>query len=165
MEKQKVRILVVEDREENRRAATDYFVTKSDLEVEFATNLKEAIAQIEQKVYGGAILDIEFPRDSGREPEELGIELGMQMDMTNGKYRIPHVYLTAGDHHGPIGRIFTDEFCYEHGVGAITTRSKSTSEAWQEACRQLEQPFGLQPIWEAKLRYQRATGKTVFIQK
>lgn len=160
----KTRILIVEDREENRAAANQYFQSREDLEVDFATSFSEAIEKLEQTVYAGAIVDIEFPREPGEEPQKIGLELGKKLDIINGRYRTPHLFLTAGaDHHGPTARIYLDEFCYKHGIEGERTSGKKVPETWKIAFESLEHfRGGLEEIMAAKLRFQRAQGRVTF---
>ena len=121
------KILVVDDREENRAAAKSYFGTRSDVEVDYATDYEEAISNLEKELYAGAILDVNFPRKQGCEPEKLGFELGKEL---NTKYRIPHVFLTAGqtEHHGKWGSVLLGE-----EASVRSTKDKVYPQAWQTA--------------------------------
>jgi len=158
----KLNILIVEDRQENIDAARKFFDTRQELKVDFAQTYQEAIRQLEEKVYAGAILDIHFPREPNGVEERIGIELGVQLDMAEGRYRTPHVYLTSGYHHEQqFGLIYIDEWGYACGH-SISTASKDNPISWEEAFEKLKGSVGLEAIMNAKLRHQRITRKTTF---
>ena len=96
MERKPLEILVVEDREENREAAREYFNTRDDVHVDFATSYDEGLRKLQEGLYGIGIFDLELPRTEGAEPEKLGFELAREAE----KYGMPWAVITAGiDHH------------------------------------------------------------------
>ena len=155
-------ILIVEDQEENREAAKEFFNGVDGVNADFAGNYEEALQKLEQKIYAAAILDIKFPRGENSEPEKLGPELGRDLDTFEGKYRLPHVYLTGGYyHHGEQAKIFIDLFCYEGETGSMTA-DKKKPEAWQDAYQKLTEiapPSILREIVRAKERHQKYVNK------
>ncbi len=89
-------ILIVEDREENRKAAMEYFSTISSVSIDFATTYEEGMRKIGEKVYAFGIFDMELPRTEGSKPEKLGYEL---VDKA-AEYLLPWAVITSGiDHH------------------------------------------------------------------
>ena len=161
MKGKKLEILVVEDREENRKAAQEYFSTRDDVSVDFATNYEEAIKKLDGEMYAAAILDIEFPRTKGASPKRLGLELGKELDVVKGKYRVPHVFLSGGyfHHDNPCARVFLDGVCVEKGMGG-TTVDKTFPKAWRDAYEKLlEVCPNIDEIATSKERYQKFTGK------
>ena len=76
--KEKIDILIVEDREENRRAAQKYFDMRNDVHADFATNYDEGMRKLQGGLYGVGIFDLELPRSEDREPEKLGFELAKE---------------------------------------------------------------------------------------
>jgi len=160
----KLKILIVEDKQENVDAARKFFDTKPEIEADYAQTYQGAINLLEQNLYAGAIVDINFPREPGKSEEIIGLELGEQLNIAKGRYRTPHVYLSAGfDNHRnqPLAFIYYDKWCYEN-KSAIQTKSKACPEAWAEAFERLQGSVGLDAIMAAKLRYQKVTGKTTF---
>ena len=157
------KILIVEDVEKNREAAeeavkkyfSDYF------KVDFAETYEQAIQKLEENIYVGAIVDLHFPRNSEEGPERIGLELGKELDVVNGRYRVPHVYLTGGyHHHGPQSKVFIDEVDAEKDIG-YWTRDKSDPEAWKTAFEKLLEhcPYeNMKEIVEAKERAQKYLG-------
>jgi len=135
----KLKILIVEDKEENRKAAQEYFNTRDDVYVDFATTYDEAIEKLENESYAGAILDIEFPRTMGEGSEKLGLELGRQLDVIKGKYRVPHIFLSGGyvSHNKDVAMVFLDEQCAKKHLGTITPE-KTEPYAWKTAYETLE---------------------------
>ena len=94
--KKQLEILIVEDREENRRAAQEYFDTRDDTRVDFATSYDEGLQKLQEGLYGIGIFDLELPKSEGAEPEKLGFELAREAT----KYAMPWAVITAGiDHH------------------------------------------------------------------
>lgn len=152
----KIEVLIVEDREENRKAAKEYFDTRDDVNVDFATNYNEAIEKLEKNLYAAVILDIEFPKEEGYEPTKLGLELGKELF---GKFKIPYLYLTGGYFHNePKARIFLDNEDVECEVGK-TVRDKQYADAWKNAFEILDQ-VPLEMIMMAKKRFQKTFGRT-----
>jgi hypothetical protein len=127
---QKLEILIVEDREENRNAARQAFSKMEGLSVDFASNYEDAIKQISLKPYGAAIIDLMFPRKSGETEQKLGDKLIVEAK----RVCLPAVILTGGYFHGekPLSRIFFDEEDLIYGSGRVT-EDKTNPGAWLEA--------------------------------
>ena len=156
-------ILVVEDHEENRKAADAAF-KELGVKVDYAVNYNEAIEMLENKIYAAAIVDLNFPRKAGAEPEKIGIELGKELDVLKGKYRVPHVFLSGGYFHGntPQSRIFIDEFIMAKKDHGESTSDKSNPQAWTEAYERILKfcpEDSLKEIVAAKERCLKYTGK------
>lgn len=153
-------ILVVEDQEENVKAAQEAFAGIEGVNVDYAANYDEAIEKLESKVYAATIVDLNFPRKAGAEPEKIGLELGKELDVLKGKYRVPHVILTGGwFEHGKrdISEIMVDGNTLEKQGPA-----KYEPEAWNEAYEQILEicpENTLRETVEAKERYQRFVGR------
>jgi CheY-like chemotaxis protein len=96
----KIQVLVVDDREENRNAAAEYFKTREDVNVDFAKTYEQAIKMLNEKVYYFGLFDLELPRKEGDAPEKLGFYLADEADKT----LIPWAILTAG-----LGHALTEE--------------------------------------------------------
>jgi len=72
-----VKILVVEDNEEFRAGAEQYFATRDDVEVVYAKDYKEAKAVLDTQAdtLDGAIVDFFFPMETGSGDTSLGRSL------------------------------------------------------------------------------------------
>ncbi len=130
MAKKRIEILVVEDREENKRAAQEYFNTREEVHADFATSYDEAMQKLESKAYHGAIL--------GAKTEKLGTELGKQLE----KSFTPYVFLSGGyfHHDRPMAKVFLDEFCARKNIGK-TVEDKTKSNAWKSAYEALMETY------------------------
>jgi len=97
MENEKpLEILVVDDRTENRMVAQEYFNTRTDVKVDFATSYSEGLQKLREGLYAIGIFDLELPRMEGSEPEKLGFELAREAE----RYMMPWAVITTGiDHH------------------------------------------------------------------
>ena len=176
-------ILVVEDREENRKAALDYFSTISDVIVDFATNYNDGLQKLQNRIYAAAIFDLELPRREGKwnyshlqfntttgkfdlelpvrkeeaQPEKLGFNLADEAT----KYAVPWAVITSGRGH----HLTEDAFvCYEwekdRVLHEITEIPKTDSRAWKKVYETLiENNPNVAEEYEAKLRYKKRTGK------
>lgn len=92
----KIQVLVVDDREENRNAAAEYFKTREDVEVDFAESYTQAMEMLNKKVYYYGLFDLELPKKEGDEPEKLGFDLAEKAD----DLMMPWAIITAGRGHG-----------------------------------------------------------------
>lgn len=92
----KIQVLVVDDREENRNAAAEYFKTREDVNVDFAETYEQAIKMLNEKVYYYGLFDLELPRKEREEPEKLGFDLAEKAD----NFMTPWAIITAGMGHG-----------------------------------------------------------------
>ncbi|MDD5433148.1 MAG: response regulator [Candidatus Pacebacteria bacterium] len=150
---EKIRILVVDDKEENRKAASEFF-SSQNMEVDFATSLEEADEKLDNHVelYHGAIIDLELPVPGGI-VEKVGFFLAKKAQ----NYGLPSVVLTAGDHHGPISRIFDeDEIPFEIGP------AKNTPAAYKLAFEVLLKLCPMESmieIFESRKRYKERVKK------
>ncbi|MEM7819348.1 MAG: response regulator [Candidatus Aenigmatarchaeota archaeon] len=70
----KMKILLVEDQEENRRAAQQYFTQKDHVHVEYAIDYNQAVEKLNKELYDGIITDIFMPQETGTNERRLGIE-------------------------------------------------------------------------------------------
>lgn len=59
-----IQVLVVDDREENRNAAIEYFKTRESAEVEFAETCEEAIKMMDRKFYYYGIFNLKTSEES-----------------------------------------------------------------------------------------------------
>jgi len=90
----KLEILIVEDREENRNAAKA--ALKDKINIDFATNYEDGLKKLQTKVYAFGIFDVELPRKDEMKTEKLGFELENEAY----KYGLDYALITAGiDHH------------------------------------------------------------------
>lgn len=154
-------ILVVEDNEKNRKAAEEYFNSRDDVNVNFVASYKAGLEKLQQEKYDFAILDLEFPREEGAKPEKLGLELGRELDVVRGKYRVPHVFLTGAFRHGTkiLSQLFIDEFYVERNDGKIV-HGKNGQKAWEDAYEKLVEICpNIAKIQAAKERVLKFTGK------
>ena len=89
-------VLVVDDREENRQAAKQYFSTRPEVKLDFATTYAEGLQKIRGGAYNVCIFDLELPRTEGAEPERLGLELAREATRYS---LLPWAVMTAGIFH------------------------------------------------------------------
>jgi CheY-like chemotaxis protein len=157
MAKKKLEILVVEDRAENVAAARQYFSTRPELSFDVAGNYADALKMANKKVYAGAILDLNFPKQEGRQPENLGLELGKALD----KQGLAWVVLTAIDHCGvACSRIlFDQEGCVLVGKAPAKTDPKAWALAYDNLLRLFPYPENMEEIVTARKSYFRIVGK------
>lgn len=80
-EGRKKRVLVVEDDEQNVRAAKIFFQSGNieNVEVEFARDFKEATNKLDSEEYDVVISDFLFPEKVGSKEKELGIRLTYEL--------------------------------------------------------------------------------------
>lgn len=152
--KSKLEILIIDDLEENRNAAR--IGLRDIAEITFATNYAEAMKKLEEKSYAAAIVDLNFPRNEGEGPQKIGFELEQYLETINGKYRIPHIYLTNFMHgEKSQSMIYLDE---KTNWGSTST-DKSTPGAWTSAFEKLTKLYdNLEEIFESKQRWKEAIG-------
>jgi len=157
MEEKTLEILVVEDREENRIGAQQYFSKIAGTRVDFATNYNEGLQKLEEGLYAVGIFDLELPRTEGDTPEELGFMLGQEAQ----RLAIPYSILTGGKNHGVSATI-----TYPMGVErlSIVTRQnvdKTNPEAWKVAYESILEAYpDVTAILAARERYKRFLGKS-----
>ena len=132
-------VLVVEDREENRRAAAEFF-TSINVPVVFATCFQQAKNLMESKtIFRACIFDIEIPENDGDEPTVHGKEL---TDLTNTTYNSIYMFASGG-----IGIAHGNEQVYLGTFWRTCTSGKSSDwlndtnktmvEAWKEIWQKL----------------------------
>ncbi len=155
----KARMLIVEDREENRQAAQKFFDTKADIDIDFARTYHEAIEKMYGHVYAAAIIDLEIPREEGGEPDkEFGLDLSDRMDSLD-RYRIPKVILTGGykRHDQPVSKVFLDRSGYEAGAGT-DAGAKGSPESWKRAYEVLLEICPESVMWQMGSAKERVLG-------
>ena len=149
-----MKVLIVEDRNENALAALEFFENKG-MKVKIKDNAQDAIKALRKEIFLAAILDVEIPLSKGRKPEKLGPEVGWIAKETE----TPHVYLTGGYfHHGPRAKVFLDELCLKEDEGDMVP-DKSTSGAWAKAWEILQSTRDLEKIYEARVRFKERADK------
>jgi len=136
MENKKLEILVVEDREENRQAAKEFFDQLGKFSVDYATNLEEAKELLKKKDYFLGIFDLDMPvKDGGNIVEKAGLELGL---ITREKENMFYVYYSGGFFHGtPRTRVYLSEESVSTGQQNFDTYSKESSRGWEELYEKL----------------------------
>ncbi len=88
------RVLLVDDAEENRNAALEYFRTREDVVIDFARNYLEAVYMMEKNFYDFALIDLEIPFREGENPgsRKLGLDLAKEAE----SYRLEWAIVTSG---------------------------------------------------------------------
>ncbi len=156
MEDKTLEILVVEDREENRRGAQEYFDTITNVRVDFATNYNDGLQKLQEGSYAVGIFDLELPRTEGDEPEKLGFELGYEAQ----RLAIPYCIITGGRNHGiPATAIYpmgNEKLC------KITRQNvdKTYPEAWKNAYESILEACPVDALLAARERYKKYLGKS-----
>jgi hypothetical protein len=91
------KILVVDDREENRAAAKSYFDTRSDVEVDYAADYESALQKLQDELYAFGIFDLEIPKNKGSDcTRHYGFKLAEEAETQHMSWAI----VTLGiDHH------------------------------------------------------------------
>lgn len=153
----RIKVLVIDDREENRVAADEFF-TSQNIAVEFATNFEEGKGKLDNHIerYHGAIIDLELPIAG------VLMEIGFSLARLAENYGLPCIVLTAGidSHHhggGTISKIY-DEDAIELDRGP----TKEDPYAWERAWRQLLKLWpidSMQEIFVSRKRYKENTGQ------
>lgn len=143
-----LRILVVEDKINNVIAA---LIGLKELgEVKVASNLEDGIKLLDEFEPQIAIIDKNFPRKQGGEPEDIGLELVTELEKRN----VLHVILTAGDHHGEpsVNIIFAD-----NAKPLPRGLLKDHPDAWTQTFNKLkESTLGFEEILSAKERFKKS---------
>jgi len=154
-------VLVVDDKEENIKAAGEYFSRRDDVKVDFAMNYNEALRKLEENVYAIAIFDLELPRNHGEKTEKLGFELAREAT----KYAIPWAVITSGIGHHNKGIIAFVSYSWE-GIRDVNERltevgfPKTDPRSWQEVYETLiEDTPTIIETFEAKKRYKNNVGR------
>jgi hypothetical protein len=161
--KEKLEILVVEDMEENRQAAKEFFDQLGKFSVDYATNLEEAKELLKKKDYILGIFDLDMPvEDGGDIVEKAGLELGSIAREKN----MFHVYYSGGFFHGtPRTRVYLSEECVSKNQD-FDTYSKESSRGWEELYEKLvaigkevETPGSREALKRSLERYIKEVGK------
>lgn len=133
--KKPLRILIVDDREENLDAAKEYFDTVENIAVDFASNYEEAMQKLNNEKYDLAMFDLQLPRtkNSG-DTEKLGFKLAEEAE----RYTIPWAVITMGIDHHQCRSAFVNYF-YEPNreVHEITETPKTDPRAWERVFNSL----------------------------
>jgi response regulator RpfG family c-di-GMP phosphodiesterase len=177
----KLEILIVEDREENRNAAKQ--ALENQVDIDFATNYEDGLKKMQTKVYAFGIFDLELPRKDGMQTEKLGFELETEAK----KYVLDYALITAGIDHHDCKAAFV-RYCFDYKSGRIdgevmedkedphkvyeghelraknfqelTEIPKTNPEAWETVYEKLlEVNPNVKNLVESKKRYFDATGK------
>lgn len=69
-----MKILVVEDKDSFRSAAEQYFIQRTDVQVDYAKDYDEAMESLLKGEYDGALVDCFFPKKRGSNDISLGME-------------------------------------------------------------------------------------------
>ncbi len=120
------RMLIVEDREENIKAALEYF-NRVDQPVDIAETYSAGEELLRSKEYDFAIFDLELPKKEGDQPGKLGFGLA---DIANELY-LPWAVITSGtDHHQCTAAFVTYFWKEDRTFREITETPKNVSESW-----------------------------------
>jgi CheY-like chemotaxis protein len=137
-------LLIIEDASENIHAAQQYFSSRSDVKVTYVTNAEDAINKLDAETYHAAIVDINFPKKEGEKPACLGFDLAKQLNIIDGKYRLPAILFSGGlggDHAGHGNTKYSIyQSCYCGMVEPLRhdmdlwryTRDKDSLDAWSD---------------------------------
>ena len=157
-----IKILVVEDTEECRKAAQKYFSTLENVHVDFATTLEEALQKLQKEKYDIGIFDRNFPKSQGGTPLEFGFELGKKVEE---KHNMVWAVITAGiDHHNCIAAFVHYFWDKEGKLHEITETPKTNPKAWQKVYETLLNPYKDKPIyWAAKRIYSKVPSKVMLM--
>lgn len=165
--KDRINILVVEDRKKNLEAAKKYFDSRDDVCVKFVTNFEDGLAEIRNNIYTFGIFDLELPKRDGDCPEKLGLELSNEAS----KYAINWAIVTSGFfHHGNKDVSFV---CYEwnewkdvkqENEGRIEKihTLKNNPYTWKKVFEELQEKhkgLNLREATASKERFEKFTGK------
>lgn len=134
-----MRILIVEDLPENVEAAKKALEKTHSLDI--VKSYEEAKALLDENIYSAAILDLNFPKQEGGEPEKLGFMLEIQCFARN----IPCVVLSATTHSGGnlgpvVSRIYKKEESIELTKSVFDTidlPKKCHPDSWKMAFKYL----------------------------
>jgi len=158
--KNKLEILVVEDRAENIAAAKTALEGKANLDI--AKNYEDGLKKIEEGVYHFGIFDLELPRREGMNTERLGFELENAAE----KYALDYALITTGTDHRKSDAAFV-RYCFDekrnraNNFEEITGLPKSDPRAWNEVYNSLVRGHKyIQDVFDAKQWYFKTTGKT-----
>ena len=140
-------ILVVEDIEENRKAAREFFQTQDNINVDFAVDYEEAIKKMDEKIYAAIILDNEMPKKLGDKPKKFGTDFAKRAEAL----KLPLVIITAF-YHGEketAANLFLDDFELQHQYNCRRfTKPKTNPRAWQDAYTLLNSIYSEQVMRE-----------------
>ena len=150
-------VLIVDDREENRRAAAEFFAT-INVPVVFATCFLQAKSLMESKeIFRACIFDVELPENDGDEPTPHHHEM---QEIAQKTHNSAFIFLTGGWGHGFDGaystimlrfidRMYTDDmkdlFYANTHTGHATfhgKKDKTDMGTWEETWFQLNEIVG-----------------------
>ncbi|MBW2993503.1 response regulator, partial [Candidatus Woesearchaeota archaeon] len=136
--KRTLEILVVDDLEENRKAAQIYFAEVSDVHVDFAVTLEEGMQKLKQDRYDVGIFDLYLPKTEGIAPKPLGFDLAEEAE----RLLVPWAVITAGTDHHNCKAAFVHYFWDGEGVlHELTELPKTEPRAWEITYERLINPF------------------------
>ncbi|MEM3405806.1 MAG: response regulator [Candidatus Pacearchaeota archaeon] len=166
---EKLKILIVEDREENIGAAKEYF-ENIGFELDFAQTGNEALEKLgkERENYLFLISDLSLPREKGGKEEFIGFEIGKKAE----ELGIPYVFATSfnvvNNHNIIPYENFEEEYNKfyngnpKHDCRIIGLNKKEVME-WKKVYENIEE-LGIlknaEEIREARRRYKKYTGKS-----
>ena len=154
MKNKKLEILIVEDGKENIKAAKQFFDTQRDVKIDFAMNYEQGLKKINNKLYAGALFDLELPKTENAEPEKLGYELAK----IAGEYTLPWLIITSGiDHHDNKASFTINKLSDKKGNEIFAT-PKTDPKAWKIAYERLKE-YPLRELFESRKRYEKFVGK------
>jgi len=136
MENEKpLRVLIVDDKEENLNAAKTYFDTVKNAIVDFASNYEEAMQKLNSENYDLAMFDLMLPRTkNSSHTERLGFKLAEEAE----RYIIPWAVVTMGmDHHQCISAFVNYFYEPNRDVHEITETPKTDPRAWERVFNSL----------------------------
>jgi hypothetical protein len=152
MQTDKIKLLIVEDREENREAARRNFQYDKDVSVTFGVDYEGGMQEIRKKIYDAAIFDVEIPRSSGSTPEPLGYDLAREA-LEQG---MAVAIITTGTDHGKNVTFSRHEPSVITGPSKeISQQSKSSSGSWDAVYR------AMLPTLQAKMRQKKYLGRSM----
>jgi CheY-like chemotaxis protein len=165
------KILIVEDREENRKAARTFFDRLGKFSVDYASNLKEGKEKLQNNKYFLAIFDLDMPNEEGGQiVEKAGLELGKIAKEKN----IFYIYYSGGFFHGtPRTKVYSSEedVLNNRQYELIPdTYSKESPQGWEELWNKLvalgkPMPDVEKELKESVKRYEKHTGKIPEVPK
>lgn len=153
-----MKIMIVEDLSKNIKVAKE--ALEKICELDIATSYERAMELLEENIYSAAILDLNFPRHGGGEPEKLGFELEAECI----KRKLPCVILSATTHGGggsgrPVSRIYKkkeDIYLTQSAFNTIDLPEKRYPESWKMALKFLQMIApNMEQIARAKERLRR----------
>ncbi len=161
MEKDLERIIYVDDKEENRETAENYFTGISDYNLETYATIqegKEAIEEAEEKGKPYLIGLFDLDMTGSEEGEEAGVEMITYAQKKGVFSYIVTQHQSGGEGHGPSTKM-------KNQVKDVSISGKKTEKkTWEEVHQTIDNFIG-NDIHKAMQRYRKHTGKGVNLTK